>query len=110
MKLLFDENLSRRLVEILHAFYPGSSHVRNFGLQRSDDELIWDLARREGLTIASKDGEFHQRSFLRGFPPKVIWVRLGNCSTQEVAAVLRRHQSHIRLFCDDEFHAFLILP
>lgn len=81
MKLLFDQNLSHCLVEIVAALYPGSSHVRHFGLQRADDEIIWELARERGFTIVSKDAEFHQRSFLRGFPPKIIWVRLGNCST-----------------------------
>ena len=57
-----------------------SAHVREVGLQRADDESVWSYAKREGLVIVSKDADFHQRSLLFGHPPKVIWVRLGNCS------------------------------
>jgi predicted nuclease of predicted toxin-antitoxin system len=78
-----------RLIELLAPLYPDSSHVRSFGLQSADDEVIWELARRQDITLVSKDSEFHQRSFLFGFPPKIIWVRLGNCSTHEVAKMLR---------------------
>ncbi|MBZ5546083.1 MAG: DUF5615 family PIN-like protein, partial [Acidobacteriia bacterium] len=80
MKLLFDQNLSPRLVQALASVYPDSVHVRDCGLQHADDESVWEFAGRNGFTIVSKDSDFRQRSFLFGFPPKVIWVRLGNCS------------------------------
>jgi len=109
VKLLFDSNLSHRLAQSLASLYPGSEHVRNFNLARAGDEAIWDLAREKAFTIVSKDSDFHQRSFLYGFPPKVIWVRIGNCSTGEIEEVLRKRRADIIRFVEDDAHAFLIL-
>ncbi|HET7101609.1 MAG TPA: DUF5615 family PIN-like protein, partial [Terriglobia bacterium] len=55
------------------------------------------------------DSDFHQRSFLRGFPPKVIWVRCGNSSTRQIETILRDNRTAVQNFCDDSIHAFLIL-
>ena len=75
MRLLFDQNLSHRLLQRLADVYPDSRHVRDVGLARAADDLVWMHARDNGLTIVSKDADFHQRSFLFGAPPKVIWLR-----------------------------------
>lgn len=109
MKLLFDSNLSHRLSQSLASLYPGSEHVRNLNLARAGDEAIWNLAMEQDFTIVSKDSDFHQRSFLYGFPPKVIWVRMENCSTVDIEQALRDHHSDILEFLDDDTHAFLIL-
>ena len=109
MRLLFDQNLSPGLVGRLAEDYPGSTHVRELGLQAADDESVWELARREGFVIVSKDGDFHQRSFLLGHPPKVIWLRLGNCSTEQIAVLLHLHRSAIEAFGADGQAAFLAL-
>lgn len=109
MKLLFDSNLSHRLAEALGSLYPGSSHVRHFKLARAGDEAIWNFARERGFAIISKDSDFHQRSFLYGFPPKVIWVRMGNCSTADIETALRKRHSDIVQFAQDDSHAFLVL-
>ncbi|MBI4872772.1 MAG: DUF5615 family PIN-like protein [Candidatus Riflebacteria bacterium] len=109
MKLLFDQNLSHRLASQLRGLYPGSSHVREVGLEAADDESVWRYAAAGGFTIVSKDDDFHQRSFLRGAPPKVIWVRLGNCTTQDVAALLRAQHSALLRFEVDPEAAFLAL-
>ena len=85
MKLLFDENLSPRLVRLLNDLFPDSVHVRDVGLKAADDPVVWKYAQDYALIICSKDSDMHQRSFLLGYPPKVVWVRLGNCSTAEVA-------------------------
>ncbi len=109
MKLLFDENLSPKLVGALSDVYPGSSHVRDVGLARADDELVWSYAKTHGLAIVSKDADFHQRSFVYGAPPKVVWIRRGNCSTTDVERLLRRHQSDLLVFERDAESAFLEL-
>jgi predicted nuclease of predicted toxin-antitoxin system len=75
VKLLFDQNLSYRLVHTLHEMYPESQHVRDVGLGEAADEAVWHYAARQGFTIISKDADFHQRSFLFGHPPKVVWIR-----------------------------------
>ena len=84
MKLLLDENLSHKLVRLLADLFPDSIHVREVGLKAADDPLVWDHAKNNGLMIVSKDSDMHQRSFMFGYPPKVIWVRLGNCSTSDI--------------------------
>ena len=109
MKLLFDENVSPRLVAALSEEFPGSVHVRDIGLARASDTAIWTYARDHGLTILSKDSDFHQASFLRGSPPKVIWIRRGNCSTADIEALLRSNRTEILAFEADEEAAFLTL-
>ena len=74
MKLLLDENLPPRLVSVLTEF-PGSTHVSEVGLSSSADEELWRYAREHGFTLISKDADFLQMSFLRGFPPKIVWIR-----------------------------------
>jgi len=109
MKFLFDENLSPGLVLILADLFPNSVHVRDLGLQASEDSLVWNYAREHDLVIVSKDSDMHQRCFVFGAPPKVIWVRLGNCSTADVANLLRRSVKVLEVFETDEFASFLSL-
>jgi predicted nuclease of predicted toxin-antitoxin system len=109
VKLLLDQNLSPRLVRTLEAAYPGSTHVRLVGLRDADDAVVWEFARDHDFIIVSKDSDFHQRSFLFGFPPKVIWIRLGNCPTTEIEKVFSERQASIQGFCQDDVHAFLAL-
>jgi len=109
MKFLFDENLSPRLVVLLADLFPNSLHVRDAGLQAAEDLLVWNYARDHDLTIVSKDADMHQRCFVFGAPPKVVWVRLGNCSTTDVADLLRRYVNALEVFEADEFASFLSL-
>ena len=109
MRLLFDQNLSPRLLTILADIYGGSTHVRNEGLETADDEMVWEHAARHGFVIVSKDADFHQRSFLLGAPPKVIWIQRGNCATEEIAVLLREHHANVLAFGEDETAAFLAL-
>lgn len=109
MKLLFDQNLSHRLVTLLAAEFPGSAHVRDAGLAASPDPDVWAHAAANGFAIVSKDTDFQQRALLYGYPPKVIWLRLGNCSTATVAALLRSRFADIQAFDADPVAAFLAL-
>jgi len=109
VKLLFDENLSPNLVIRLADLFPDSLHVREVGLQAADDQAVWEYAKRSDLIIVSKDSDMHQRSFLLGAPPKVVWVRLGNCSTTDVENLLRRHVEVLRIFNEDQIASFLSL-
>ena len=86
MKLLFDENLSPKLISRLQAEYPGSSHVEFEGLSSRPDLTIWQHAREKTFSLVSKDDDFRSLSLVRGAPPKVIWLNLGNASTNESEA------------------------
>jgi predicted nuclease of predicted toxin-antitoxin system len=81
MKLLFDHNLSPRLLTRLADIFPDASHVALVGLERASDEIVWAHAQAHGHIIVTKDADFSDFSVLRGFPPKVIWIRIGNCTT-----------------------------
>ena len=109
MKLLLDQNLSPRLVAPLAELFPGTTHVRDAGLERASDRSVWEYARLHHYCILSKDADFHQLSFLYGAPPKVIWVQRGNCSTDDVASLVRTHAPELRAFDDDPDVAFLAL-
>src|SRR5436190_20096694 len=109
MKLLYDENLSPKLVRLLADLFPDSVHVRDAGLKAADDPIVWEYAKNNDLMICSKDSDMHQRSFVFGFPPKVVWVRLGNCSTAEVERLLRKHFAAIEAFYEDDYASFLSL-
>lgn len=109
MKLLFDQNLSYRLVNALRQEYPDSRHVRDVGLGEATDAAVWQYAAQQGFTIITKDADFHQRSFLFGHPPKVVWVRCGNCSTSAIERLLRIRQSHLVQFSTDQEGAFLVI-
>ena len=98
MKLLFDQNLSPRLVTRLADLFPDSSHVQSEGLDCADDDRVWEHARRNGFAIVTKDADFNNLSVMRGSPPKVIWLLLGNCTTNQVEAVLRARFADIEAF------------
>jgi predicted nuclease of predicted toxin-antitoxin system len=109
MRLLFDEQLSDALPAMVADLFPGSLHVRALVGSGVSDERVWSLAGEHRCVLVSKDEDFHRLSVLRGAPPKVVWIRLGNCATGEVAALLRRHQADLRLFAEQEEATFLAL-
>ena len=84
MKLLFDQNLSPRLVNKLADVFPDSNHVFLLGLDRAEDTEVWNYARIHAFTIVTKDADFGEMSTLRGFPPQVVWLRIGKCTTGRV--------------------------
>jgi predicted nuclease of predicted toxin-antitoxin system len=89
--------------------YPGSAHVCDVVLAPAPDRVIWTHARDNGFVIVSKDEDFHRLSVLHGPPPKVIWIRLGNCSTDDVIRLLRGRREEIEGFVAHEEAAFLAL-
>jgi predicted nuclease of predicted toxin-antitoxin system len=109
MKLLFDENPSYKLARLLADLFPDSRHVRDVGLKAAGDPVVWEYAKNNDLMIVSKDSDMHQRSFVFGYPPKVVWVRLGNCSTSDVGRLLRRRFASIKAFHEDINASFLSL-
>jgi predicted nuclease of predicted toxin-antitoxin system len=109
MRLLFDQNLSPRLVAALADVFPGASHVALLGLDCADDDTVWFYARANGYTIVSKDADFGDLSVSRGFPPKVLWLRLGNCTTMHIEALLRVHVREIESLDGDTKVAILVL-
>ena len=109
MKLLFDQNLSRKLVARVADAFPESDHVAFVGLDTASDAAIWEFAAQQRFIIVSKDSDFRQLAFLRGSPPKAVWLRLGNASTNDVENALRSAIDSIKRFGDSEDEALLVV-
>lgn len=109
MKFLFDENLSPRLVSVLASYWPDSMHVEGAGLRRATDETIWRFARDQGFAIVSKDDDFSSLALVRGAPPKVIWLQIGNAPTSRVVEVLKDNALVLESFSLDAAEALLTL-
>jgi predicted nuclease of predicted toxin-antitoxin system len=60
--------------------------------------------------VVSKDNDFRQRSFLRGAPPKVVWLSVGNAGTARIADLLRREHGRLLAFESEAETALLALP
>ena len=102
MKLLFDHNLSPRLVELLADIYPNSNHLYLMGLDQQSDHIVWEIAKTQGYIIVTKDADFNELLIIKGFPPKVIWIRAGNCSTKTIESLLRNNYEAILSFAQDQ--------
>lgn len=102
MKLLLDENLSRRLVPFLQDSFPGSSQVVLAGLERASDRELWNYARDHDFVIVTQDADFQELSLLLGHPPKVIWLKLRAPSRGMVLNCLLEHGKEIEQALTDE--------
>ena len=109
MRLLFDENLSSRFIEMLNSEFPDSQHIRNLGMKSAKDTEIWEYAINHKFTIVSKDVDFQQRSLLYGHPPKIVWIRIGNGSTLDIFNLIKLRSGEITAFYQDPDASFLAL-
>ncbi len=101
MKLLFDQNLSPRLPARLADLYPGSAHVDDIGLATAGDDIVWDYAEANGFAVVTRDEDYSQMSVLRGCPPKVVWIVVGNCKTARIEGLLRSRHADLIAFDAD---------
>ncbi len=101
MKLLFDQNISQRILKVLPDIYSGSTHVKMEGLINSPDRYIWEFAKKNGFIIVTQDSDFNELNSLLGFPPKIIWIRTGNLKTQVIIDMLIDNYVDILKFEED---------
>lgn len=109
MRLLFDEQLAEDLCDLLRDAFPESQHVRLPDCGGVSDERVLQLAIEHKCVLVTKDEDFHRLSVLRGGSPKVVWIRLGNCATADIASLLLEHRGDIQRFVDPEEATFLEL-
>lgn len=107
MKLLFDENLSPKLVDALADLFPDSKHVDRIGLGGESDNAVWEYAKNNGYILVSKDSDFYDKSAFFGHPPKVIWIRRGNCSNRQIELLLRNKADAIESFAQNPELSFI---
>lgn len=101
MKLLFDQNISFRIAKKLQSYFPGCVHVSECNLSNCEDSEIWDYAKKKDLAIVTFDADFYDISIINGHPPKIIWIRTGNLTTDELAQLLISNQEIIESFLHD---------
>jgi Uncharacterized protein conserved in bacteria len=95
MKLLLDENISRRIMPLLQKAYPESTQVVLAGPERMNDRAVWDFAREGNYVIVTKDDDFLDLLSILDYPPKVILLKMGNCSNQLIVEALVRSKDDI---------------
>ena len=101
MKLLFDHNISHKLVGLLADVFPDSTQTRFLNFSRTSDPQIWLFAKTHGFIFVTKDRDVAELGVLRGAPPKIIWLRMGNCKTSVVERTLRANLAVIQDLIDD---------
>lgn len=109
MKLLIDHNLSPKLVKRLADVYPDSQHVSEVGMADAPDREVWEYAQKYQLLIVTKDTDFNEFQVVWGFPPKIIWIRRGNCTTATIENILRQNHEAIETLADDDEVGLLVL-
>ena len=109
MKLLLDENLSRKLVARISDLFPDSSHVLVEGLNQATDSAIWKFAQANNFTIVTADADFYELATTLGAPPKVIWLRGCDYPSAVTEELIRHNAIRIAGFLDDREQAVLIL-
>ncbi|MFN6945430.1 MAG: DUF5615 family PIN-like protein [Cytophagaceae bacterium] len=98
MKLLFDQNISFRIIKKIENDFPEAKQVRELGLENKSDLEIWNFAKSKDSTIVTFDTDFFDLTVLKGHPPKIIWIRSGNTSTSFLAELLIRKKNIIQSF------------
>ena len=101
MKLLLDQNISFRITSKIQDLFPGSKQVRDLGLENSKDSFLWNYAKENNYCIVTFDGDFYDLGLIKGSSPKVIWLRLGNTTTEYIETVLRKNYDLIKTFLTD---------
>ena len=98
MKFLFDQNVSHRILKLLPEKFKNSTSIKKENLINAADKEIWEFSKQNNYTIVTQDADFNDLNPLYGFPPKIIWIRLGNQKTTDIARLLIEYSIEI-----DEF-------
>ena len=105
MKLLFDQNISNRLVAKITHLFSYAKQVKELKLEGATDRQIWKYAKTNSFTIVTFDSDFYDLSVLYGHPPKIIWLRVGNISTNDLSSFLESKYQIITDFINEEAYS-----
>jgi predicted nuclease of predicted toxin-antitoxin system len=108
-RLLLDENLSERLLPAIAELFPGSEHVRALGRQGAADSAVWQIALDGGFVLGTRDEDFVGMSVLRGAPPKVVWLNIGNARNAAIVKLLQTRANDIVQFIEHDDYTFLAI-
>jgi predicted nuclease of predicted toxin-antitoxin system len=102
MKLLFDQNISFRISKKVADVFGGCQHVTDVKLEDAEDLEIWQYAKDNEFAIVTFDADYYDIALLRGVPPKIIWLRVGNITTSQLANILKANASNIEHFLNNK--------
>ncbi len=98
MKLLFDQDISFRILSKIKVNFPDAKQVRQLGIENYADIEIWKFAKENEFTIVTFDADFYDLSNLKGYPPKIVWLRFGNTKTDFIADIINSKNLIIKDF------------
>jgi predicted nuclease of predicted toxin-antitoxin system len=98
VKLLFDQNISFRIISKIETNFPEAKQVRQLGIENYSDVEIWRFAKENEFTIVTFDADFFDLANFKGHPPKIIWLRFGNTTTHFLANIVNTRNSIIKDF------------
>jgi predicted nuclease of predicted toxin-antitoxin system len=101
MKLLFDQNISYRILKRIEVSFPGSNHVSLIGLHNTSDIDIWNYAKLNSYHIVTFDVDFSNISTFKGVPPKIIWLRMRDMRLRNISALIHEKTPVIKDFLTD---------
>lgn len=107
MKLLFDQNISFRIIDKVKNHFENVQQIRQVGIENADDITIWQFAKENNYAIVSFDADFNDLANLRGVPPKIIWLRIGNMITDNIAHLLIKHKDIISSFLSEKSYEII---
>jgi predicted nuclease of predicted toxin-antitoxin system len=107
MKLLFDQNISHKILKKIVDIFPDAKQVKELNLDKSSDTEIWKFAKDNNFVIVTFDSDFMDLSILKGAPPKIIWLRVGNTSTIHLASIIRSKYESIKSFVESNDSSLL---
>jgi len=95
---LIDNNLSPKIAAKIAGVFPGSQHVYNLNLDKVSDQEVFEYAASNQFSILTKDADFYHLLNKHGYPPKVVWIRSGNVTTEYIIALLLNNDTAIKQF------------
>lgn len=101
MNLLFDQNISYKIIKRIEIFFPGSKQVKSLGLENKSDKEIWEYAKKHKYVVVTFDSDFYDLSIIWGSPPKIIWIRTNDQRTDAIEVLLKSHKETIKGFVDN---------
>lgn len=102
MKLLFDQNISPKIVRQIEPYFPDSKQVRHLGLEDATDDMIFNFAKIHNYAVVTFDSDFVDLNVVRGIPPKIIWLKTGNLTTKSISELLQKNMATIHDFLESD--------
>lgn len=107
MKILLDQNLSYRLINLLSDYYTDVAQVGRLGMAQTDDGMIWQYARVHDYILVTYDAYFQERNLVSGNPIKIIWLRVKDIRTDNIRKLLINRVAEVKQLYESDAQSCL---